>query len=84
MLTFSSHEHALHEKLTISIATKDRPEVVESTLQKIHSFGLGECPLIICDDGSEPALNPPSLSPITSKCTTCDHFKVHHLGRVVF
>ena len=22
------------------------------------------------------------LSPITSKCTTCDHFKVHHSGRV--
>ena len=21
-----------------------------------------------------------ALSPITSKCTTCDHFKVHHLG----
>ena len=20
------------------------------------------------------------LSPITSKCTTCDHFKVHHFG----
>ena len=24
------------------------------------------------------------LSPITSKCTTCDHFKVHHFGRVFF
>ena len=21
-----------------------------------------------------------ALSPITSKCTTCDHFKVHHFG----
>jgi hypothetical protein len=20
------------------------------------------------------------LSPVTSKCTTCDHFKVHHFG----
>jgi hypothetical protein len=25
-----------------------------------------------------------ALSPITSKCTTCDHFKVHHPGRVIF
>jgi hypothetical protein len=24
------------------------------------------------------------LSPITSKCTTCDHFKVHHFGWVFF
>jgi malate dehydrogenase len=24
------------------------------------------------------------VSPITSKCTTCDHFKVHHFGRVFF
>ena len=23
-----------------------------------------------------------ALSPVTSKCTTCDHFKVHHLGWV--
>ena len=22
------------------------------------------------------------VSPVTSKCTTCDHFKVHHLGWV--
>ena len=22
------------------------------------------------------------LSPVTSKCATCDHFKVHHLGWV--
>ncbi len=25
-----------------------------------------------------------TVSPITSKCTTCDHFKVHHPGRVIF
>jgi hypothetical protein len=23
---------------------------------------------------------PGFVSPITSKCTTCDHFKVHHFG----
>jgi GT2 family glycosyltransferase len=50
------------ELLTISIASKDRPEVVEATLRKIHAFGLGNCPLILCDDGSSPALNPPALS----------------------
>ncbi len=50
------------ELLTISIASKDRPEVVDATLHKIHEFGLGECPLIVCDDGSSPALNPPALS----------------------
>jgi GT2 family glycosyltransferase len=50
------------EILTISIASKDRPEVVDATLQKIHAFGLGDCPLILCDDGSTPPLNPPALA----------------------
>ena len=27
-------------------------------------------------------LGTPQVSPVTSKCTTCDHFKVHHLGWV--
>jgi GT2 family glycosyltransferase len=49
------------EQLTISIASKDRPEVVEATLRKLHEFGLGDCPLILCDDGSIPALDPPAL-----------------------
>jgi GT2 family glycosyltransferase len=47
--------------LTLSIASKDRPEVVEATLRKLHEFGLGGCPLILCDDGSSPALDPPAL-----------------------
>ena len=50
------------ELLTISIASKDRPEVVEATLRKIHAFGLGDCPLILCDDGSSPLLDPPALA----------------------
>jgi GT2 family glycosyltransferase len=49
------------DRLTISIASKDRPEVVEATLRKLHEFGLGGCPLILCDDGSTPALDPPAL-----------------------
>ena len=52
---------SLSEQLTISIASKDRPEVVEATLRKLHEFGLGGCPLILCDDGSTPALDPPAL-----------------------
>lgn len=46
---------ALCELLSISIATKDRLTVVNETLHKIHGFGLSECPLLICDDGSTPA-----------------------------
>lgn len=53
---------ALQEQLTISIATKDRPVVLDATLRRIHAFGLGHCPLIICDDGSSPALALSSLS----------------------
>ncbi|HAV12923.1 MAG TPA: hypothetical protein DCX06_05445 [Opitutae bacterium] len=45
----------LADTLTLSIATKDRSEVVDATLRKIHAFGLSECPLIICDDGSSPS-----------------------------
>jgi len=48
--------------VTISIATKDRPQVLEETLRKIHAFGLGECPVILCDDGSEPPLSPAALA----------------------
>lgn len=50
------------DHLTISIASKDRAEVVEATLRQIHAFGLADCPLILCDDGSAPPLNPPALS----------------------
>jgi GT2 family glycosyltransferase len=53
---------SLSEQLTISIASKDRPEVVEATLRKIHAFGLGDCPLILCDDGSSPPLDPLALA----------------------
>ena len=52
---------SLSDQLTISIASKDRPEVVEATLRKLHEFGLGGCPLILCDDGSTPAIDPPAL-----------------------
>ncbi len=55
----------LEKLLTISIASKDRPEVVEATLRKIHEFGLEDCPLILCDDGSSPQLAPPALSLFT-------------------
>lgn len=48
-------------QVSISIASKDRPEVVEATLLRLHAFGLGSCPLILCDDGSSPALDPPAL-----------------------
>lgn len=50
------------EFLAISIATKDRSDVLEQTLQRIEEFGLGECELIVCDDGSSPALQVPSLA----------------------
>ena len=48
----------LYKQLTISIASKDRHEVIESTLQRLYDYGLCDCPLIIYDDGSSPALNP--------------------------
>lgn len=54
--------HDLRDRLTLSIASKDRPAVVEATLRKLHDFGLGGCPLVLCDDGSTPALNPPALA----------------------
>lgn len=56
----------ISELVTISIASKDRPEVVETTLRSIHAFGLGNCPLILCDDGSSPPLNPETLSLFTN------------------
>lgn len=30
-------------------------------MRKLHGFGLGGCPLILCDDGSTPALDPAAL-----------------------
>lgn len=50
------------ESLTLSIASKDRPDVLEATLRKLHDFGLSACPLILCDDGSSPPLHPPALT----------------------
>lgn len=47
--------------LTISIATKDRPEVLEATLRRLHDFGLGNCELLVCDDGSSLPLVPKAL-----------------------
>jgi GT2 family glycosyltransferase len=49
-------------KLTISISTKDRPDILESTLRNIIAFGLADYPLLICDDGSNPPLQPKALS----------------------
>jgi hypothetical protein len=31
---------------------------------------------------AEHGLHTRAVSPVTSKCTTCDHFKVHHRGWV--
>ena len=50
-----------HRLLTISVASKDRPEVLEETLRCVIAFGLGECEVIVCDDGSSPALQVPAL-----------------------
>ena len=47
--------------ITLSIATKDREEVVNETLRKIYDFGLGDYPLILIDDGSTPEIAPRSL-----------------------
>ena len=51
----------LSTQLSIGIASKNRPAVLEATLRKIHAFGLGDCPLILFDDGSTPPLNPPAI-----------------------
>ncbi|WPJ95008.1 glycosyltransferase [Coraliomargarita algicola] len=51
----------MHHHLTISIATKDRSEVVDATLRKLHAFGLSKCALIICDDGSSPPFESSAL-----------------------
>ena len=40
---------------------------------------IGEIPFDVLIDGEAVG---DTLSPVTSKCTTCDHFKVHHLGWV--
>lgn len=47
--------------ITIGIASRDRPEVLDRTLRKIHGFGLSECPVIIFDDGSRPRLDPAAM-----------------------
>jgi len=52
----------LTDRLTISIATKDRHDVLDRTLRHLHQFGLENCPLILLDDGSGHPINPPSLS----------------------
>ncbi|MDA7932125.1 glycosyltransferase [Akkermansiaceae bacterium] len=52
---------SLSQQVSISIASKDRHEVLEETLRKIHAFGLGDYPVIVCDDGSEPAMQPEAL-----------------------
>lgn len=53
---------ALESLVTVGIASKDRPEVLDQTLRKVHTFGLGDCPLILFDDGSSPPLAPPAIS----------------------
>ena len=51
----------INRQVTVSIASKDRPADVEATQRKLPDFGFGGCPLILCDDGSTPALDPPAL-----------------------
>ncbi len=51
----------LYEQVTISIASKDRHDEIESTLQHLYDFGLCDYPLIIFDDGSSPKLSPKGL-----------------------
>lgn len=48
--------------LTISIATRNRPEVVEATLLHLLRFGLGDAEVLVCDDGSDPPLVCPTLA----------------------
>jgi GT2 family glycosyltransferase len=51
----------IEDWLTISIATRDRPEVLEATLRRLCDFGLGNCEIVVCDDGSTAPLNPLAL-----------------------
>lgn len=48
--------------VTIGIASKARPQVLDRTLRKLHEYGLGCCQLIVFDDASMPAINPPALT----------------------
>ncbi len=50
------------DSLTISIATRNRPETVEATLRQLLEFGLGNAEMIVCDDGSDPPLACPTLA----------------------
>lgn len=52
----------VEDLLTISIATKDRPDVLDATLRRLHAFGLGGCEVLVCDDGSSPPLAPPAFA----------------------
>jgi hypothetical protein len=54
-------------------------EAEDVTFRSIQSLGFG---ILTGLDGNFRLGE--ILSPITSKCTTCDHFKVHHFGRVFF
>lgn len=51
----------ISQLVSISIATKDRGEVLDQTLRAIDRHGLANCPLIVCDDGSSPPLAPKAL-----------------------
>lgn len=53
---------AIDSLVTVGIASKDRPEVLDQTLRKVHAFGLAACPLLLFDDGSSPHLNPPAVA----------------------
>ncbi|NRB75835.1 MAG: glycosyltransferase family 2 protein [Verrucomicrobiales bacterium] len=44
-------------QVTVSIATKDRPEDLAETLRQLKQFGLDEAPILILDDGSSPPIS---------------------------
>ncbi len=48
-------------RLTLSIASKDRPKVVEARLRELHDCGVEDCSLAVCDEGLTPALDPEVL-----------------------
>jgi len=50
------------ECLSISIATRNRPDAVEATLLRLLECGLCDAEVIICDDGSDPPLVCPTLA----------------------
>jgi|GEM_PF-4515705 len=72
----------------VKVAIRNR---TEDTNPIIAAIGVKEAPVAetLVSDAEVSRLMPrvmdlfsPELSPITSKCTTCDHFKVHHFGWV--